>query len=292
MTEYVYGKLHGMDEKKRIIAIKDKQKIRFYYMAKAMFQNFMLYFKDGIYIFMTVDQTKRKYRGLTVQNVENIEKLISPHGKHPKIYYDISMIKSSIRKIVHEKKPHLFLDFEMSMPPFRNYQNFVSEIIQVGMVLTNEHNEIIETHRMYIKPILSKEISDRTQKFLHITQSDIDSGVEYKQFHDTLKQIQMKYRPQIYVWGQNDQIELRKMGQIHNLPDLTKNTQIIDLLKLHKTYFGLKNDLGLFNAYKTYYQIDLSDQMHDALEDAMMTKKVFDSFQEIVKESNHLTILF
>ena len=51
----------------------------------------------------------------------------------------------------------------------------------------------------------------------------------------------------------------------------------MDLLKLHKDYYNLENDIGLFKAYKMYFNDDL-DQAHNAYEDALITKHVFDGF--------------
>ena len=51
----------------------------------------------------------------------------------------------------------------------------------------------------------------------------------------------------VFVWGKNDQLELNKLNKLHKLNNYTKTMQFMDLLNLHKIYFGLKNDLGLFN---------------------------------------------
>ncbi|HHW80058.1 MAG TPA: hypothetical protein GX742_04540, partial [Acholeplasmataceae bacterium] len=60
----------------------------------------------------------------------------------------------------------------------------------------------------------------------------------------------------------------------------------VDLLKLHKDYFNLRNDVGLFKAYETYYEKN-AEQVHDAKADAKITKKVFDAFlQYSIKELN------
>jgi len=230
---------------------------------------------------MDVQESSRRYRGYTVNNVLNIEKVLSPNRQKPTIYYDVSVIKSGISHIMNSKKPKLFLDFEMSMPPYKNYNNFVSEIIQVGFILTDAIGEIIQKKSFFVKTRLFKDISDRTKKFLHIDQEQIDSGIEYRDFYDLFLEILQTYKPMVLVWGQNDRIELRKMNLSYQLSDFTPTTQFIDLLKLHKTYFGLKNDLGLFNAYTLYYENDLDKQKHDALEDARVTKAVFDGFLEV-----------
>lgn len=290
MADYVYGLLHGVDEKKRIIAIKVNKKVTFYYMAKGMFQSFMQYFKSGIYVFMDVQETSRRYRGYTVKNVLNIEKVMSPHRQNPTIYYDVSIIKSGISHIMNTKKPKLFLDFEMSMPPYRNYEDFVSEIIQVGFILTDSSGEVIDKQSYFIKTFLFKEISDRTKKFLRVEQEQIDSGLEYREFYDLFTKLLQTYKPMVLVWGQNDRIELKKMNFRHQLADFTPNTQFVDLLKLHKTYFNLKNDLGLFNAYFLYYENDIDKQKHDALEDARVTKAVFDGFLEVCNNLRMLSL--
>jgi len=281
MAEYVYGLLHGVDEKKRVIAMKDKNKVNYYYMAKGMFQSFMQYFNEGIFVFLFVDEMKRRYKGLFVQDVMNVEKVLSPNKQNPIVYYDVSIIKTGIESIMNTPKPKLFLDFEMSMPPYRNYTTFVSEIIQVGYLLSDEYGVIIDQKATFIKPHLFPEISERTRKFLHIEQQDIDQGMTYKDFYQLFFTLIQHYKPMVIVWGSNDQLELKKMNLIHNLFDFTPRTQIIDLLKLHKMYFSLKNDLGLFHAYQLYYNSENDYQKHDAFEDALITKNVFEAFLQV-----------
>lgn len=274
--------LHGVIESKRLITIKTKRKINFYYMSKSMFKQFMQYFEPGIFIFMTVKVQTRYYRGFIVRNVVSIDKLLSPNKNRPTIYYDISIIKSGIKNLINQNRYRLFLDFEMSMPPYNNYQSFVSEIIQAGFILTDESGKIIEEFSSYIKPKLIPEISIRTKKFLHIDQSDVDGGKTYDDLHKLIVELQRKYNPIVYVWGKNDQLELHKLNRIHRLSNFAKTMQFIDLLSLHKMYYGLKNDLGLFNAYNMYMEdSDLEKQKHDALEDALVTKEIFYAFKDV-----------
>ncbi len=282
MTEYIYGLLHGVDEKKRVLAIKTKHRVRFFYMAKGMFTGFMNYFGPGIYVYMTVLKQCRPYKGFSVQNVVNVEKVMAPNRQRPNMFYDVSIIKAGVKTIVNANKPKLFVDFEMSMPPYRNYQNFVSEIIQVGMILTEASGIVLEEHSFFIKPTLFPQISDRTEKFLRISQDDIMGGKDYSFFHDIFSRIQNTYRPMIFIWGKNDKLELKKMNNIYQFEEFTAKAQFIDLLQLHKIYFGLKNDLGLFSAHNMYAAIDLTNQLHDAFQDATVTKNVFFWFQDVI----------
>jgi len=281
MDYAVNGMLHGVLESKRIIAIKKKRTVHFYYMSKGMFRNFMMYFTPGMYVFITVKDKKRIHKGFLVQNVVSIEKVLKPDKNKPIIYYDISIIKSGIKRIVNEERNRLFIDFEMSMPPYTNYESFVSEIIQVGYVLTDEKGKKIEEYKSYIKPTLFPELSKRALKFLHITQADVDGGMPYKTFYQKFNQMIRKYNPVVYVWGSNDQLELSKMNRIYKLRNFTRRIRFINLLNLHKIYYGLKNDMGLFNAFNLYSDMNLDSQMHDAMEDALVTKKVFDYFKMV-----------
>ncbi len=289
MESKVCGILHGVIDDKRIIAIKSKKKVNFYYMSKGMFKNFMMYFTPEIYVFLTVSTSKRVHKGYLVQNVISIEKVLSPKKNVPKVYYDISIIKSGVKRIVNKKCNKLFIDFEMSMPPYSDYKNFVSEIIQVGYILTDNEGHEIERYRNYVKPKIYPVISLRTIKFLHVMQADIDTGIEYIELYSKLKKIKHDYNPMVFVWGKNDQLELNKLNKLHKLNNFTKTMQFMDLLNLHKIYFGLKNDLGLFNAFNMYSDVDLSKQKHDAFEDALVTKQIFDSFK--LTCNNKLTIV-
>ncbi len=281
MSLYVYGPLHSVIVENRIVSIKQNHRVSYYYMAKGLYNTFLQYLNEGIYLFMTVSEHERKVKGVMAKTVESLEKIIYPDKQNPRIFYDTQIIKSGIKNIMNGTQYKLFLDLEMSMPPYQNYEHFVSEIIQSGLVLVDGVGNVLEKHTDFVKPTLFKELSNRTKKFLKITQETIDHGMTYIDFYRKLERILKTYRPMVVVWGQNDIIEIKKSTLNHHLPDITRNVQFIDLLKLHKLFFGLKNDLGLFNAHNLYATIDLDEQAHDALEDAMVTKSVFESFKKV-----------
>ena len=56
-------------------------------------------------------------------------------------------------------------------------------------------------------------------------------------------------------------------------------------MQLLKNYYGLKSDVGLFNALN-YFQDDLNLlQEHDALADALVTSMVFHYFKEYANKN-------
>jgi len=281
MSQTVFGRLHAVYEEIRVVTLRRGTRVEFYYMGKGMFASFLQYLGEGVFVWMTVADAPRKLRGVEARFVERVDKIMLPHGATPRVFFDANLIRSGIRNLINAKKPKLFVDFEMSMPPFKYNPDFLSELIQCGMILCDDAGNVIEQHATFIKPFMFPEITDRTRKFLKINQSAINNGVEFPEFHDMLDQIVTMFRPMVVVWGQNDIIELRKAALYHRLPDITKKAQFVDLLKLHKNYFGLKNDVGLFNAYKVYEDVDPEKQAHDALEDASVTKIVFDGFKKV-----------
>lgn len=172
----------------------------------------------------------------------------------------------------------MFLDLEMTMQSFDSPKDFKSEIIQAGYLITDKFGNDLERKNYYIKPTLFPKLNKRTLKFLSLNEEDVNNGVSFNEFYNIFKDTLNKYNnPSIIVWGKNDILALKACYEINELEPLKPN--YINLLQVHKNYFNLKNDLGLFDAYKKYTGEDLN-QEHDALVDAFMTKNVFFEFKK------------
>ena len=159
----------------------------------------------------------------------------------------------------------------------------------VSQIALDKNDEIIEEYSQIIKPTTHPILTKRTLKFLEITQEDVDNGINYKDFYEHFSQLVEKYAPAIIVWGRNDFLALRESYKLNKLPSLKKRTRYINLLKIHKNYFNLKNDLGLFNALKLYTS-DNGRQIHNALEDAMATYKIFKGFQLVLNNERSINL--
>ena len=55
-------------------------------------------------------------------------------------------------------------------------------------------------------------------------------------------------------------------------------------MQIIKNYYGLKNDIGLFNALNLFDDTFDEEQMHDALDDAMVTSMVYHLFRMYTNE--------
>jgi sporulation inhibitor KapD len=203
------------------------------------------------------------------------------------VYYDVKNIKKGTTALINNLGHKMFLDLEMSMHPYTVDKSFKQEIIQVGYILVNDKDEIIERYNEIIKPTRHPKLSKRTLRFLDITQEEVDRGLSFTDFYHHFRYVVETYHPAIIVWGRNDFLALRDGYKINKVPSLDRKTRYINLLKLHKNYFHLKNDLGLFNACNLYCDIE-KEQSHNAFEDALFTYKIFQGFKDVL---NHKRVV-
>jgi sporulation inhibitor KapD len=184
--------------------------------------------------------------------------------------------------LVNTINPILFIDFEMNMQDYQPIDNFEQEIIETGMVLTDQSGAIMKLKHWYIKPTLFPRLTKRTMKFLNYTSYEMNKAVTFKQFYNVYKQIVKEYNPYVIVWGKSDITTLKKTCQINRCPDLKLN--FVNLLQLHTNYFNLKNSPGLFSMWESYTNTKLPEQRHNSLEDALVTKDVFFKFKEHISK--------
>jgi len=287
MRKIISGRILCIDEEDRIISIKVKNQIFFFYLQRSIVNRIGKYLSVSRFVQFVIDEEKRVYRGRKVSNIDYFLKVMEIRLRRNIVYYDIMNIKEGTKDLINSLGTRMFLDLEMSMHPYKQDKNFKQEIIQVGYYLVNKNNEVIEEYSEIIKPTVHKMLTKRTLKFLEISQADVDNGLKYEEFYIHFKQVVEKYSPAIIVWGKNDFLALRESYRINRFPSLKKKTRYINLLKVHKNYFNLKNDLGLFNALKLYTKPN-GEQMHNALEDAFATYQIFKGFKEVL--NNKITV--
>lgn len=281
MKETISGRIINVNVDERIISIIHKNKLKLFYLQRSMMNQYSRYIKDGVFIHFVVVEEARIFHGYKVQNVEHIKKMQVFRYRKSKTFYDAEEIRSGIKDLINELDNKLFLDLEMSMHPYTVDKSFVQEIIQVGYLLVDKNGKTIKEYNKLIKPKLHPRLTPRTKKFLKITQEDVNNGINYLEFYNEFKEIIKKYNPAIIVWGKNDSLALRDSYKIHNVESLCSSSRYLNLLKVHKTYLNLKNDLGLFNAYGLYYE-PFDQQNHDAFEDAVVTNKICNGFKKLV----------
>ena len=276
------GIIHSVDFDNRLISMKNKNKIEYFYLQNGLLKKFQRYLKPRTFVEFDFNETKDKCANVLAYKINFFIRIFKKVGFRVEVFYDLSIIRSGVKDLLTNLDNIMFLDLEMTMQSFDSPKDFKSEIIQAGYLITDNKGNDLERKNYYIKPTLFPKLNKRTTKFLSIDDEIIkNEGISFNDFYNEFRDALIKYNnPSIIVWGKNDILALKSCYEINNLTPLNPN--FINLLQVHKNYFNLKNDLGLFNAYKNYTGKDL-DQEHDALADAFMTKNVFFEFK---KETN------
>ena len=273
------GIIHSIDLDNRLIAMKNKNKIEYFYLQNGLLKKFQRYLTTSTFIEFDYNDKLDKCANVLAYKVNFFIRIFRKVGFRREVFYDLSVIRSGVKDLLTNLDNIMFLDLEMTMQSFDSPKDFKSEIIQAGYLITDKYGNDLERKNYYIKPTLFPKLNKRTIKFLSIDDEVINNeGISFNKFYDEFKDVLIKYNnPSIIVWGKNDILALKSCYEINDLAPLTPN--FLNLLQVHKNYFNLKNDLGLFDAYKKYTGEDL-DQEHDALVDAFMTKNVFFEFKK------------
>jgi len=266
-------------QKKVFYLIINGRKVGFY-LSNRLAKTFFMYLRKGVLVDFEVSTRKKRIGVFTYYQVSHFNQIVSLNPSY--VHYDLNKMREEMKEVLASYQYYLFIDFEMTMPGYHDHQ-FFPEIIQAGYVLSKAQGKIMHQDGYYILPKEKSTLSKRTKRFLNLNEEKFfKEAKKYDHFYKKLSKIIKKYNPKLVVWGKNDLSALNDSYVLHDKEKLTSDTNFIDLLKLHKDYFNLKDDLGLFKAYKTYYNVAFT-QAHDAKDDALVTKYVFDAFLEYMK---------
>lgn len=273
--------IYEYDDRQNYFTAQVGNKMLCFYLTKADARKYKGLLHPGVLVdFEVLDQTKTldRQKCMRISHFNKIQKHTN-RGLHT--LFDVEDLKRDMIKVMWRFKYYLFIDIEMSMPSYYHSGTFQSEIIQVGYILTDKKLNVIKKNNYYIKPAFGRLVSKRTLKFLNIDREVFHKAKEYRYFYNDLKQMIDKYKPKFVVWGRNDILVLNDSYALNKKDALTAPRQFIDLLKIHKNYFNLQSDLGLFKAYETYYNTPLEEQDHDAYKDALIMMEVFKYFRSL-----------
>ncbi len=283
-----FGRIHQVYLHERMIAIRSYGRLLYFYFQTSQMNLFKRYLYEGIYIDLEYNENKillKKKRQAFV--IDYVLQLFSVFSYKKVYYYDQHQINTSLSTFLASLGTIMFLDLEMTMPPYHySKKDFQAEIIQVGYLLTDATGEEMTRYSQYIRPVLHRHLNTRVQKFLKLDDETFRlQAIDYHVFYDDFKEVLELYHPTVVVYGKNDSISLNHSFRIHRVASLQPLMRFVNLAKLIQNFYHLKSEAGLFKMYQIYYQ-DPSIQKHDAFNDSEVTKKVFQAF---VKEVNHYT---
>ena len=270
--------VHSVEEDTFFTVIHKGKKL-YFYLQKNLIKKFYKYLQKSTYVSFEYDPIAIKRNNVRCYKVEHFVSISNSRYSYKSvIHYDLDVIRKGIKNLVNDMNPIMFVDFEMNMQDYQPIDDFVQEIIETGMVITNADGAILKIKHWYIKPTKFPKITKRTIKFLHYTKAELEMAVSFSQFYKEFSELCEKYNPYVVVWGKSDITTLKKTCQINHVKEL--DLRFVNLLQLHTNYDNLKNSPGLFSMWETYNNTKLPEQKHDSLEDAMVTKDVFFKFKE------------
>ncbi len=282
---YVYGIIHSFDEQNRLIGIKNKKEIDYYYITSSQLSRFGRYLNSGVVLYCYASNNKTLRRKHHVTEIISFIKLLNRRGKKLYTYFDYDMIKEGVVKVIKKPSYKLFLDFEFSMPPYNHKhgaKDFYMEIISYGLYLLDDQGNSVDTDYGYLKPTCQTGLSDRTIDFLNIKKEVLTKAPPFYKFYNLLKEYMVLYQPTIYIWGRNDYLMLDSSYKRYKLEPITNRKNFVNLMQLIKTYYNIKDDIGLYAAYEIFNKKPpMEVQDHNALHDAACTVDIYRLFLKL-----------
>lgn len=288
MNMRIYGKVVNVIPRHRIIKLLCHDKIKYLYFQRKDFHDFGPYFFDKPYLFVEINEEKKKIDRYMVNQVVMFYRIVQPSiytSTRPRsIYFDMETIKKGVKKLINKPHNKMFIDLEFTMP--FEYQTFshVAEIIQYGMIVEDKKGNVIFSDCSLVKPSRPYRLNKPTLNFLSLKRDDFNDACQYIDFYNKLKMCMKEYKPKVYVWGSNDIIEIDRSFRINKVKPIDVKKNHINLMHLIKNYYNIKDEIGLFYAYEKLSNSKMPKQKHDALEDAEITKEIFYLFKDKINK--------
>jgi len=273
----IKGTIREIDIQNRIFEVVTKEKVESLYVSRSLMNRFKPYIQTNFYCEVECSDASTIREDTKTYEVITFTKIIGNKADERQVFYDINKIRESLTELINKNKCLMFIDLEFSMPPYGYHKTFESEIVQYGYIVTQDL-QIVEEGVHLVLPKDINTLSDRTFDFLKKDIEDFYDAISPIEFYNKFKELIDKYEPMIIVWGTNDILVINDFYKLHELTPLTKRASFINLMQIIKNYFGLKNDIGLFNAL-SFFDANFNEyQEHDALQDAFVTYKVYELF--------------
>ena len=284
------GVIRKVNISTKMIALQSFRRWVYLYFQSGQWSLFKPYLYEGVYMDLEASDSERFTKNqIQAVVVEYVNEVFTPSMNRRICHYSKRSIHTSLSNFLSSLGNIMFLDLEMTMPPYHYNHRFQPEIIQAGFLLVNGEGEEIFRYSSYIRPSLSKNLNRRVQTFLNIDEKTFfQKAVPYEKFYEEFNEVLTDYHPAIVIYGKNDSIILNQSYDLHHRLPLNSKTRFVNLCQLIKNFYDLRNEPGLFKMYQLYYD-DFSIQLHDAFNDSEVTCKVFQAFK---KEVQHLTSFY
>lgn len=278
----VYGKVHEVLKKERIISIVIQSRLEYFHMTNKNMKDFKAYLFKKPYVFIDVLEDYVVHSSHKCREIDHFIKIVLPTRRGNEVFYDISIIQQGVKNLINQPQNRLFIDLEFSLvsPLSRG----ASEIVQYGIVLEDAEGKVIFEDASLVMPMNKKALNVKTLLFLSRSLDDFDEACSYIEFYQLIKRLIEQYNPKIIAWGKNDILTMENSFKINHLKPLDIRNRYMNLMQIIKNYYSYKQEKGLFATYQEMTHVEEEDQIHDALEDAIIERKIFHLFKEEINK--------
>lgn len=278
----VYGKVHEVLKKERIISIVIQSRLEYFHMTNKNMKDFKAYLFKKPYVFIDVLEDYVVHSSHKCREIDHFIKIVLPTRRGNEVFYDISIIQEGVKNLINQPQNRLFIDLEFSLvsPLSRG----ASEIVQYGIVLEDADGKVIFEDASLVMPMNKKALNVKTLLFLSRSLDDFDEACSYIEFYQLIKRLIDQYNPKIIAWGKNDILTMENSFKINHLKPLDIRNRYMNLMQIIKNYYSYKQEKGLFATYQEMTNVEEEDQIHDALEDAVIERKIFHLFKEEINK--------
>lgn len=284
----IHGRVIDTIPKERVLKLLSSDRIVYLYFQRKDFKEFGPYFFDKPYLFVEASDEGKKIGKYITHEVIAFERIVQPSKynacKKRTIFFDMETIKKGVRKLINKPHYKMFIDLEFTMPSYYQTMPHVQEIIQYGFVIEDDKGNIVFEDSSLVRPSKPYNLNARTLKFLSRKRGDFEGATSYKEFYNELKWCLKKYDPKIYAWGKSDILIIEQSFIINKVKPLDIRERHINLMQVIKNYYNLKDEIGLFQTYEEMSKNTMHPQLHDALEDAMVTREIYWMFKEQINK--------
>src|SRR5690554_3365641 len=107
-----------VDEQNGIFAVEDKGHLTYYYLTKSNARKFMDYLDVGLFITFSPTLKTKIIDKKKCYRVDIIEQIERKTPRTTKKIYSLDIIRKELYDAIVSHDNYLFVDFEMSMPPY------------------------------------------------------------------------------------------------------------------------------------------------------------------------------
>ena len=233
MSNILKGKIISFYEKDRILLIEINEEKSFFFLSRSLASQVFKYKTlNNVNITFEYSEATKEYKNQLATRIISITEISNDEG----IFYSVDSIKNQTVELINSFDYKMFIDFEFTMPAFNEKSKFEYELLQVGIVISDPNDKVVDEYSSYIKT--KKKVSDRTKRFLNISNEELAESVSQKEFYNLLQNYFRIYTPTVFVWGSSDIKALNKFYDKNHFKQIKFDS--IDLAKLIRGYYSLE----------------------------------------------------